>query len=260
MNFFGWLGQHFINLALYILDLSYFLFKALAVWQPHRHVFNHAIYFVLLEQLIRIGINAIAIISLLALLVGLGVTSQLIYIIQSITGNNDLIEILARLVLSEIGPLITGFILVGRSCSTITVELGNAKVSGEIAPLEYLGICVNDFFVIPRLVSMVISQVTLAFYFTALMILCGVFFSAFIYDFSASESLSSLLSMISFNGVLRFLIKNIFFGLVIATIACFHGLSVKNSPNEVLEQMQKAVVRSTMFLFLIDGYFMVFTL
>ena len=260
MTFFGWIGKHSTHLVLYIIDITYFLFKSLAIWQPQRNVFNQAIYIVLLEQLVLIGINAIAIISLLAILVGIGVTSQLIYIIQSITGDSKLIEILARLVLSEIGPLITGFILVGRSCSAIVVDLGNAKVSGEIAPLEYLGIGVDDYFVIPRLFCMIVSQVTLAFYFTAIMILFGVFFSAFIYDFSASESLAKLLGMISVDGVLRFLVKNIFFGLIIATIACYHGLSVKNSPIQVLEQMQKAVVRCIMFLFLIDGYFMVFTL
>jgi hypothetical protein len=35
---------------------------------------------------------------------------------------------------------------------------------------------------------MIISQVTLALYFSIIMILCGVFFSAYIYNFSAQES------------------------------------------------------------------------
>lgn len=260
MNFFAWIGRHCIDLILYIIDLTCFLVQTLSVWQSHRNVFNRAVYLIVLDQLILIGINALAIISLLALFVGIGVISQVIFIMQSLTGENDLLVILARLVLSEMGPLITGFILVGRSCSAIVVDLGNTRVSGEIEPLEYMGIDVDDYFIVPRVLSMIISQVALAFYFTAVMILCSVFFSAFLYDLSAQKSLTELLGMISFNGVLRFTLKNLFFGLIIGTIACFHGFLVDKSAALVSEQMQKAVVRSLVFLFMADGYFIVFTL
>ncbi len=150
MNFFAWIGRHCIATALYIIDLTCFLAQALAVWNPHRNLFNRAVYLIMLDQLVLIGINAIAIISLLALFTGVGVTSQLIYIMESLTSNNDLLVILARLVLSEMGPLITGFILVGRSCSAIVVDLGNARISGEMEPLEYMGIDLNDYYVAPN--------------------------------------------------------------------------------------------------------------
>ena len=260
MNIFAWIGRHCIATALYIIDLTCFLTQALAVWKPHRNFFNRAVSIIVLEQLILIGINAIAIISLLALFTGVGVTSQLIYIMQSLTSNNDLLVILARLVLGEMGPLITGFILVGRSCSAIVVDLGNARISGEMEPLEYMGIDLNDYYVAPRILAMIISQMVLAFYFTAIMIFSSVFFSSFLYDFSAQESLAELLGMISFDGVLRFTLKNIFFGLIIGIIACFHGFLTGKSSTIVSEHLQKAVVRSLIFLFIADGYFIVFTL
>lgn len=260
MNNFGWIGQRCIESFLYLIDLTYFLVRTLSIWQPHRNVFNRAVYSNLIGQVIFTGVDAIAMISFLAVLVGVGVTSQLIYIMQAITGANDLTEILARLVISELGPLITGVILVGRSCSAITVDLGNTKLHGEIEPLEYLGIDVDDYFVIPRILCMVISQVTLALYFSIIMILCGVFFSALIYNFSAQESLSELLKTISVNVVIIFMLKNMFFGLGVGAVACFHGLSVGNSPTQVPQQMQKAVMRCMVFLFLADGYFLLLIL
>ncbi len=260
MNIFGWIGQRCIEFSLYLIDLTYFLVRALSIWQPHRNVFNRAVYSNLLGQVIFTGVDAIAMISFLAVLVGIGVTSQLIYIMQAITGANDLTEILARLVISELGPLITGVILVGRSCSAIAVDLGNTKLRGEIEPLEYLGIDVDDYFVLPRIFCMVISQVTLALYFSVNMILCGVFFSAYIYNFSAQESLMELLNTLEVDVVIAFMLKNIFFGLGIGTMACFHGLSVGNSPTQVPQQMQKAVMRCMVFLFLIDGYFLLLML
>ncbi len=256
----GRIGKQAIKSFDYVTDLTCFITNTLAFWQPHRNVTNRAVYHMLLLQLLFTGVDAMAMITLLAILVGMGVTSQLIYIMQATAGAGDIIAILARLVLSEMGPLITGFILVGRSCSAIVVDLGNTKVGGEIEPLEYSGINLLDYLVVPRVLAMMISQVTLALYFTAVMIIFGVFFSAFLYDFSAQKSLTELLGAITVSGVLRFVVKNLFFGLIIGMIACYHGLMVKNLPTQVPEQMQSAVIRCLLFLFLADGYFILFTL
>lgn len=260
MNFLGWIGRFCIEWFFYVIDLSYFFTRTVSVWQPHRNVFNRAVYSNLVGQLIFTGIDAIAMVSFLAVLIGIGVTSQLIYIMQAITGASDLTEILSRLVISELGPLITGVILVGRSCSAIAVDLGNTKVHGEIEPLEYLGVNVDDYFVVPRIICMLISQVTLALYFSVITILVGVFFSAYIYNFSAQDSLMVLLDTMTISVVIIFMTKNLCFGLIIGTMACFHGLSVENSPTQVPQQMQRAVVRSLVFLFLADGYFLLLTL
>ncbi|WP_428356924.1 MlaE family ABC transporter permease [Methyloprofundus sp.] len=260
MNLFGWIGRRCIELFLYIIDFTYFLLHSLSVWQVHRNVFNRAVYSNLLGQLIFTGVNAITMISFLAVLVGVGVISQLVYIMHALTGASHLTDILSRLVVSELGPVITGVILVGRSCSAIAVDLGNTKVRGEIEPLEYLGIDVNDYFVVPGIVSMMISQLILALYFSIIMILCGVYFSAYVYNFSAQELFLQLLNTLNIGVVMIFIAKNLVFGLVIGALACFHGLLVGNSPTQVPQQMQKAVVRGLVFLFLADGYFLLFTL
>jgi len=256
----GWIGRHCIALLLYLLDVSYFLTRVFSIWKPYRQVFNQAVYSNFIGQMVVIGVNTLATISFLAILVGIGVTSQLIYIMEVVTGAADTMAIIARLVLSEMGPLATGFVLVGRSCTAIVVDLGNTKVRGEIEPLVYMGINTDDYLVIPRVLAMIVSQTALAFYFSAIMIVFGVFFSAYLYDFSALQSLDKLLSTITLSGVFRFLVKNIFFGLIIGILSCFHGLAVDNSPIQVHEQMQRAVIRCMVFLFVADGYFVVFTL
>ncbi len=260
MHFFGWLGRVCLKILFYLIDLSCFLLAALSIWRPQRNVFNRAVYSVFLDQLMLNGIAAIAIVSFLAIVVGISIASQLVFIIVSISGARDLMEILARLILSEVGPLITGVVMIGRSCSGIVVDLGNTKITGEIEPVQYLGINVDDYFVLPRIGSIVISQLVLALYFSAMMLLFGMLFSVMIYDIQAHESLAELLNLITVDSLFRFVVKNILFGLIIGTVACFHGLSVKNSPTEVSEQMHKAVALSIVFLFLLDSYFIAYTL
>jgi len=260
MNFLGWLGRFFIGPIYYLIDFTYFLIHALAVWQPHRNVFNRAVYSVVLGQIIFTGVDAIAMISFLAVVIGFGVTSQLVYIMQAISGANEISSILATLLVTELGPLITGVILIGRSGSAMAVDLGNTKVHGEIESLEYTGIDVDDFFVIPRVLSMVICQIVLALYFSIIMLLSGVFFSAYIYNFPALKVLRQLLDTMDLEVLATLFIKNSCFGLVIGAMACFHGLSVNHSPTQVPQEMQKAVVRSLLFISLIDGYFILLSL
>ncbi len=260
MHFFGWLGRLCIASVFYLIDLTCFFKQAVAVWQAQRNIFNRAVYSVFLDQMILNGIHALAIISFLAIVVGISIASQLVFIIVSISGAKDLIEILSRLILSEVGPLITAVVMIGRSCSGVVVDLGNTKIAGEIKPLEYLGINVDDYFVLPRIISIMISQVILALYFSLIMLLFGMFFSVLIYDLQAEQSLKELFDLVTIDSFFRFMLKNIVFGTVIGTVACFHGLSVSRSPTEVSEQMHRAVAVSIVFIFLLDSYFIVYTL
>ena len=111
MKFFDWLGHRCCLTFLYVIDLTYFLLRAFSIWRPHRNVINRAVYSVFLDQLILTGIKAVAIISFLAMFVGIVIASQLVFIMSSITGADDLITLLARLILSEMGPLVTGFVI-----------------------------------------------------------------------------------------------------------------------------------------------------
>lgn len=260
MNFFASIGRFCLEPYYYVIDVTYFLLRTLAVWQPHRNVMNRAVFSVFLGQIIFSGVDGIAMISFMALVVGIGITSQLVYIMQAITGTGEIAQILAGILISELGPLITGAILIGRSCSAMAVDLGNTKVHGEVESLTYLGVNVFDYFVIPRVISMAISQVVLALYFSTIMLSCGVYFSSVIYHFPALGSLTALLNNLSLDVLLLFVLKNICFGLIIGTLACFHGLSVSVSPTQVPQEMQKAVVRSLLAITLIDGYFVLLTI
>ncbi len=260
MKLFDWIGHLCVKSFIYLLDLSFFVLHALSVWHPHRTIYNRAVYSIFIDQLVLTGINAIAIIGFLAVFVGIVIASQLVFIIVSVAGAKDYSEILARLILSEMGPLITGFIMIGRSCTAMVADLGNCKIAGELDVLRYQGINIDDILILPRILGTVISQLSLALYFSAIMLLTGMLFSTMFYDFSLQTSISELLHLIDIGSLGRFILKNILFGLTIGSIACFHGLSVVNSPTQISRQLQYAVVRSIVFVFLIDGYFILFTL
>jgi phospholipid/cholesterol/gamma-HCH transport system permease protein len=74
-------------------------------------------------------------------------------------GATDLVaNLVAFSILREIGPLITAVIVIGRSGSAITAELGTMKVAEEIEALNVMGIDPVKFLVVPRLLAMIIMM------------------------------------------------------------------------------------------------------
>lgn len=74
-------------------------------------------------------------------------------------------------VIRELGPLLTAFIVVGRSGTAIATELGNMSVNREVTALRLMGIPISRFVIMPRMVGMVVSMICLTLYFDVVAIL-----------------------------------------------------------------------------------------
>src|ERR671936_140218 len=82
-------------------------------------------------------------------------------------------NIIVVVVIRELGPLLTAFIVVGRSGTAVTTELGIMRVGQEAAALEHMGIRLMEFLVMPRLVGIIVSMLCLTLYFDAVAVLGG---------------------------------------------------------------------------------------
>ena len=50
-----------------------------------------------------------------------------------------------------------------------------------------------------------------------------------------------------------FVLKNLLFGIIIASTACYHGFRARRSPTELPQQTQRAIVTSLVLVFAADG-------
>ena len=243
-------GRAVNGTLLYLVDLTAFIINALSDW---RGIFNRAAYNAIISQIIFTGIDALPAISILALAVGASITTQLILLVQAFGTEADVIRMITQLVGMELSPLLAAIIVIGRSGSAITVDLGNMKLHREVEGLALLGIDIRDFFIRPRLAGVVISQLMLSVYFAVIAIVSGVLFSAL---FSSASHFRYLVAIpLAFDPMqlIGFIIKDLLFGLIIGAAGCFHALQVTTSSTEVPQQTQRAIVNSLMLIFIIDG-------
>ncbi|MGH8400162.1 MAG: ABC transporter permease, partial [Gammaproteobacteria bacterium] len=249
----GWTGRRTLSLGGYLLDLTTFIIDALRDWFGSGRLFNRATRQSLTSQLIFTGVDALPVVTLLALAVGFSITSQLLTLALALGSERDVGPMLINIVGMELSSLLTAIVLIGRSGSAIAVDTGYMKLHGEVEALELLGINVREFFVTPRIVGAAVAQVTLAVYFAGIALFGGVFLNGLIFQSVTAHQLKHLAEALQPTQVLVFMLKNLLFGIIIAGTACFHGLRVRNSPTELPQHTQRAIVTSLVLVFVVDG-------
>jgi len=208
---------------------------------------------VLFKQVLFTGVDALPLIAIVALAIG-GIS-----IIQSLTflprfgGESFIGNILITVIVRELGPLLTGFIVIGRSGTAITTEIGNMAVSHEIEALESMGIDPIRYIVLPRIFGMTASLVSLNIYFDIFAILGGFLVSKLVLVTSFIPFLQRILESVVLSDLTISLLKGFIFGILISLTSSYRGFSVKTSSTEVPQMTTKGVVDAITALFLADG-------
>ncbi|HJX82317.1 MAG TPA: ABC transporter permease [Candidatus Udaeobacter sp.] len=190
----------------------------------------------------RAGVDSVSLVALVSFFLGLTMALLTGYQLQRF-GTERLIPGLVAIAFTrELGPLLTGIMLAARIGAAFTAELGTMQVSEEVEAIEAMGIGPLRFLVAPRMLALVllmpclstVSNIAAIF---ASSLICKAYFSiAFPYFLDLVKD--SLLIRDIITGIL----KSFLFGLLIAAIACYRGLTVKGGAAGVGTSTTSSVV------------------
>jgi phospholipid/cholesterol/gamma-HCH transport system permease protein len=156
----------------------------------------------------------------------------------------------------ELGPLMAGVILAGRTGSAYAAELGTMSVNEEVAALRIMGVDPMQLLVLPRVLAGVLVMPILSLLLT-LAGLAGMTMIMSILGFPVVTVLSQLSQWLTLSDLLGGLFKSCFFGLAIAGIGCRAGLGAGRGPRAVGDAATSAVVGGIIAIVLLDGLFAV---
>jgi phospholipid/cholesterol/gamma-HCH transport system permease protein len=190
----------------------------------------------------RSGVESVPLVALVSFFLGLTMALLTGYQLQRF-GTERLIPGLVAIAFTrELGPLITGIMLAARIGAAFTAELGTMTVSEEVEAIEAMGIGPLRFLVAPRMLALFflmpcLSTISNVSALVATSLISKAYFSiAFPYFLDLVRD--SLLIRDLITGVL----KSFLFGLLIAAIACYRGLSVKGGAAGVGSATTSSVV------------------
>ena len=206
---------------------------------------------VMLKQIYFTGTESLFTISLVGLLVGLIVVTQ----ITNLVGRNELltIQILIWTIVRELAPLLSAIVIIARSSSAFASELSAMQVNGEIRSLRCMGISPVSYLVVPRVMAMMLASIALTFYFQMISIGTGCGVIALRMDIPLSNGIVNFFQTINFSEIVSSFLKSMVFGVLISTVSCYHGLRPKTAATEIPQAVSQAVIRSLMAVFLADG-------
>lgn len=162
-------------------------------------------------------------------------------------------SVVAAGVLTELGPVLTALVLIGRLGASIAAELGTMKVTEQIDALYAIGRDPVTFLVVPRVVGGMLVVPPLVIVADAI----GMF-SGWIVGLLAIEGLTTADFLFGARfyfrpWVLAFsVIKAAVFGVTITFLACFIGLEGRGGAEGVGRTTTAAVVATTVAIMLLD--------
>lgn len=145
-------------------------------------------------------------------------------------------------------PLLSALIIIGRSGTAITVELANMTVLGEIRQLRRMGIDPLRHVIFPRLIGVTAASFFLGlFYATTILITAAATSSVPFHSF-----LAEFMKHMSVHDVMMFSQRQVIFGLIIATVSCYHGLNLEPLTTDVPKATIRTVIHGIVLCVLYD--------
>jgi phospholipid/cholesterol/gamma-HCH transport system permease protein len=211
-------------------------------WSEVVHVFELA------------GANALPIVSLISLLVGLIIAFEAAQPLAQFGAQIFIANMIGLLMVRELGPMMTAIVVAGRSGSAFAAELGTMKVNEELNALETMGLDPVRFLVVQRIIAGVLLAPLLTVYSMFMGVAGGVLVMLGL-GFPLVAIYNQMLTGVDLHDVVVGLSKGVVFGIIVAGVGCLRGLQTAKGPSAVGASTTRAVVSSILLIIMSDAAF-----
>jgi phospholipid/cholesterol/gamma-HCH transport system permease protein len=208
---------------------------------------------VLILQTLFTGVEALSVISLIALAMGAVIIVQGISILPQFGQGQLIYTILIAVIVRELGPILTAFIVIARSGTAIATEIGGMVVSHQIEAYISVGINPISYLVVPRFLGVVFSMIILTIYFIMVGLFGAFFISQLIRPVPLAEYFQNLLGALKMVDITSSLLKSFVFGAIISIVSTYQGFNVKIASTEIPVVVIKAVAQGFVLVVVADA-------
>ncbi|SCX97053.1 MlaE family ABC transporter permease [Desulfoluna spongiiphila] len=213
-------------------------------------------FFLLLQDC---GASALPIVSLISLVIG---------VIFAFVGSVQLklfgaqiyvADIVGLAMARELGAMMTGIIMAGRTGAAFAAQLGTMQVNEEVDALTTMGLNPAEYLVIPRMVALVLMMPLLCLYADFLGIGGGMAIGVGMLDIPWVQYWNQTRAALDITQFMHGILKSILYGVIIAMAGCYHGMRCGRSASDVGDAATRAVVASIVGIIIADGLIAVVT-
>ncbi len=205
------------------------------------------------HQMVLIGVRALPMAALTSFSIGLTLAMQAAGQLQKMGAAAFVPDLVAVSLLRELGPLLIAVIVIGRSGSAVTAELGTMKVSEEIEALNVMAINPIRFLIVPRFLAMIVMLPVLTVFGNCVGMVGGWSICHYVLDFNTAAYILRSVSSADTWDLYTGIIKSFVFAWLIITIACHMGLNVEGGAEGVGQATTGSVVWSLLIMLIANA-------
>jgi phospholipid/cholesterol/gamma-HCH transport system permease protein len=209
----------------------------------------------LLEVIQQCGADALWIVTLISYLVGIILAFMGAVQLQQFGAAIYVADLVGIGIVREMGAMMTGIIMAGRTGAAFAARLGTMKVTQEIDALSTMGISPMEFLVLPRVMALILMMPLLCLYSDFVGIMGGATIGVAMLKLSLPIYLRETIHAVRMGDLIGGLFKGTVYGVLIAYAGCLRGFQCGNSSSAVGDAATKAVVTAIVMIVTACGIF-----
>jgi phospholipid/cholesterol/gamma-HCH transport system permease protein len=204
------------------------------------------------DQLYSIGVSSLTVVAITGASTGVVLAAQSFYQLsdKGLAGVTGIM--VAKAMITELGPVLTALMVTGRVGSSICAELGTMMVTEQVAALRSMAVSPIRYLIAPRFIAGTIMVPLLTVFSIFVGIGGGYLISTSFFGMSSANFLDPIPINVTGFDVFTGLIKSLFFGILLVTICCYKGMKTKGGAAGVGSATTSSVVISYVCILISD--------
>ena len=194
------------------------------------------------EQLYHIGVMSLSVVAITGFTTGFVLAAQSFYQLgeEGLAGVTGVM--VAKAMITELGPILTAFMVTGRVGSAMCAELSTMKVTEQIDAIKSMAINPNSYLVAPRFIAGIFMIPLLTLFSITMGVFGGYLIAVCLFN----------LSPVTYFDVASGMIKAFIFGVLLVTVCCYKGIKASGGAAGVGRSTTQSVVTSYVLILISD--------
>lgn len=207
---------------------------------------------IFLEALDSVGVGSLFIVTFTGLFTGLVLSYQMVIAFGMFNAETLVGGTVAIALVRELGPVLTGLMVAGRTGSSITTEIGTMRVTEQIDAMSVMAVNPIQYLVVPRVVAGILTVPLLTLIFNFVGVVAAYYLSVYTMGIDPGIFLKKITEFVEGYDLLASAFKGALFGLVITLIGCYKGFYASGGAKGVGEATTSSVVSSSIGILFVD--------
>ena len=210
--------------------------------------------FLLIQQC---GAQALPIVTLISFLVGVILAFVGAVQLKQFGAQIYVADLVGIAMMREMGAMMTGIIMAGRTGAAFAAQIGTMKVTQEVDAFTTAGFSPLEFLVLPRVMALILMMPLLCLYADFVGVIGGAVIGVGMLDLSWTTYFNETANAISLTDMFGGIFKASVYGVLVALSGCLRGLQCGNSSSAVGDAATSAVVTGIVAIVMACGIFAV---